>query len=132
MTFQVAIYKFIAMHKSYHANFIFDHGGNSEEALKAVTEKPSLQHVSFFYSHGFPGVHLSTAESVALAFDKSVSSSFCVHLSLEPGRYGPGLVSNFRVDDNFLSKSTASFLDDQVTGTTGGHAMVLVGYRTGL
>jgi hypothetical protein len=40
LTFQVAILKFIAMH--YYGDFIFNNGGASFEALKAVTEKPEL------------------------------------------------------------------------------------------
>ena len=48
LTFQVAIYKFLAMHEKYHLNFIIDNGGNSVAALKAVTGKPDLQLMSYF------------------------------------------------------------------------------------
>ena len=43
--FQVAIYKFIAMHNMYmnRSSFMLDNGGNSVEALKAITEMPSSQ-----------------------------------------------------------------------------------------
>ena len=67
LTFQVAIYKFLAMHNSL--SFILDIGGNSVEALKAVTGKPNLQLDEYMIFRKNPAI---TAKFVADAFDKFV------------------------------------------------------------
>ncbi len=62
------------MHKDYHPKFIYDNGGVSVEALKAVTEKPDLQlvHRPIVDDPDHPGELQDHARKIALAFDKFV------------------------------------------------------------
>jgi len=69
LTFQVAILKFIAMH--YDGDFIFNNGGASFEALKAVTEKPKLRCQSFLIPTDDELLVL-TAKRIADFFDEFV------------------------------------------------------------
>ena len=71
---QVAIYKFIAMHKKYHTDFVRDKGGISVEGLKAVTEKPFLQlvHRPIVDDPDNPSDLQDGARKIAFAFDKFV------------------------------------------------------------
>jgi hypothetical protein len=70
LTFQVAILKFIAMYKQYHRRFIFNNGGSSFEALKAVTEKPELRYTFMVISTD--KFRVPSAEHTADLFDKFV------------------------------------------------------------
>jgi len=73
LTFQVAIYKFIAMDKKYHSDFIFNDGGASFEALKAVTEKPELLCASSSFTIPTDDELLVlTAKRIAYFFDEFV------------------------------------------------------------
>ena len=62
------------MHKDYHAKFIYDNGGFSVEALKAVTEKPDLQlvHRPIADDPDNPGELQDYARKISFAFDKFV------------------------------------------------------------
>ena len=69
LTFQVAILKFIAMH--YYGDFIFNNGGASFEALKAVTAKPELRRKSFLIPAD-DEVLVPTTKRIADLFDEFV------------------------------------------------------------
>lgn len=113
---KVAIQRFLAIHKERHAYFLLNRGGNSIEVLKAITEKPRLQ---------LEGCTIPTRRGL-LAIAQYVADAFDI--------YGPGLVSEFKVDDSFKSCKKSSYLNDQINplGKPEKHSMLLIGFRPSL